>query len=134
MEADWFHNRKEWRRKASSVAFSVITFRRFAAPYVMCSRALRAKRRSAASARLSSIISAVCSPVRVRAARSRAKPSAVRGPVLAPPCIRQRPLGMEGARHGVPLRVRAPQKRLGFSSLSDIAPPRIKIRQASGPQ
>ncbi len=37
-------------------------------------------------------------------------PSAVRGPVLLPPCILQRPLGMAGDRHGVFWRVLAPQR------------------------
>ena len=38
----------------------------------------------------------------------RAKPSGVRGPVLAPPCIRHRPFGMAGALQAGPLRVSAP--------------------------
>src|SRR5271166_4777847 len=40
----------------------------------------------------------------------RAKPALVRGPVLAPPCIRQRPLRIAGPLHGVPLRVLAPHR------------------------
>jgi hypothetical protein len=44
------------------------------------------------------------------ARRDRARPFRVRGPVLAPPCIRQRPLCMAGALHGVPLRVLAPHR------------------------
>lgn len=47
----------------------------------------------------------------------RARPSSVRGPVLLPPCRRQRPLRMAGARQGQPVRrVRAPHRgaRLGF--------------------
>ena len=32
----------------------------------------------------------------------------MRGPVLGPPCIRQRPFGMAGSSHGVPFRVLAP--------------------------
>ena len=86
----------------------------------------RAARRKAANARRSATMSAVCKPVRVRAARSLAKPSGVRGPVLGPPCIRQRPFGIAGALHGRPARVRAPQRlwagRLGFSSLFGIGP------------
>lgn len=34
----------------------------------------------------------------------------MRGPVLAPPCIRQRPLRMAGLVHGAPLRVVAPHR------------------------
>ena len=40
----------------------------------------------------------------------RAKPASVRGPVLAPPCIRQRPLRMAGPLQGVPFRVLAPHR------------------------
>ena len=36
--------------------------------------------------------------------------TAVRGPVLGPPCILQRPIGMAAPLHGVPARVRAPQR------------------------
>ena len=86
----------------------------------------RAALRKAANARRSATMSAVCKPVRVRAARSLAKPSGVRGPVLGPPCIRQRPLAIAGPRHGCPARVRAPQSlcvmRMGFSSLPGIEP------------
>jgi hypothetical protein len=35
------------------------------------------------------------------ALRERSKPSAVRGPVLSPPCIRQRPLAIAGAWQAV---------------------------------
>jgi len=46
----------------------------------------------------------------VRAVRSRAIPSAVRGPVLRPPCMRQRNLPwIAGARQRQPLRVLAPR-------------------------
>jgi hypothetical protein len=58
----------------------------------------------------SSIISALYRPWIVRAFRIRASPSAVLGPVLLPPCIRQRPFGIAGCRHGCPLRIRAPQR------------------------
>ena len=34
----------------------------------------------------------------------------MRGPVLVPPCIRQRPLCMAGPLHGAPLRVLAPHR------------------------
>jgi len=40
----------------------------------------------------------------------RAKPAPVRGPVLAPPCIRQRPLRMAGPLHRVPFHVLAPHR------------------------
>lgn len=46
-----------------------------------------------------------------RAAAIRSRPSAVRGPVDSPPCIRQRRLpGTQGALQGVPERVRAWQR------------------------
>ena len=45
------------------------------------------------------------------ARRHRSRPSVVRGPVEAPPCLWQRPLGIAGARHRSPLRLRrAPQR------------------------
>lgn len=47
-------------------------------------------------------------PCFVRDALMRSIPAAVRGPVLGPPCIRHRPLGMAGPLQGVPFRVRAP--------------------------
>ena len=72
--------------------------------------ALRAARRSWAIIRRSSTISALDRPCLVLAAFTRARPSAVRGPVDGPPCIRQRPFGIAGAQHGIPLRVRAPQR------------------------
>jgi len=50
------------------------------------------------------------------ARRDRAKPSGVRGPVLAPPCIRQRPLRIAGARHFFPRRVLAPHLGARFGS------------------
>src|SRR5947207_1036107 len=50
------------------------------------------------------------------ARRDRAKPSGVRGPVLAPPCIRQRPLDIPGARHSLPRRVLAPHLEALFGS------------------
>ena len=58
-------------------------------------------------------------PCLVRARRSRASPSSVRGPVLRPPCMRQRNRPrIAGARHGQPARVRAPHRgarpRLGL--------------------
>jgi hypothetical protein len=56
-------------------------------------------------------ISAVRRPCVVWAARIRARPSGVRGPVLSPPCRRQRRrFFIAGDWHGLPLRVRAPQR------------------------
>jgi hypothetical protein len=40
----------------------------------------------------------------------RSIPSAVLGPVLQPPCIRQRPFGIAGDWHGDPRRVFAPHR------------------------
>ena len=40
----------------------------------------------------------------------RSRPSEVRGPVLLPPCIRQRPLAIAGAWHGRSRRVTAPHR------------------------
>jgi len=42
-----------------------------------------------------------------RERRERASPSAVWGPVLAPPCMRHLPLLMAGERQGIPQRVLA---------------------------
>jgi hypothetical protein len=67
-------------------------------------------RRSARNSRLSSIAFALYRPCFHRALRLRSKPSGVRGPVLGPPCIRQRPFGIAGLLHGVPALVRAPQR------------------------
>ncbi len=49
-------------------------------------------------------------PCASRASRLRRKPAAVLGPVLRPPCIRQRPLGMAGLRHDVLRLVLAPHR------------------------
>src|SRR5579862_5593291 len=56
-------------------------------------------------------------PCLKRARLDRAKPSDVFGPVLRPPCMRQRcrPL-IAGDRHGVPRRVLAPQRGALFGS------------------
>jgi len=69
----------------------------------------RKKRRSALAA-------AERKPWLQRARRERSKPSGVRGPVLAPPCIRQRPLRIAGARHFSPCRVLAPHRGAVFGS------------------
>ena len=70
----------------------------------------RASRCKARSARISWSASAEYSPCFVLARRIRSKPSAVRGPVLLPPCSLQRPLAIAGDSHGFPLRVFAPQR------------------------
>jgi len=79
--------------------------RRFAAPMSPSRR-----RRQARAAPRNAAISAERAPCRQPARRLRARPSAVRGPVLAPPCIRQRPLRMAGPRQAPPARVCAPQR------------------------
>src|ERR1700733_824902 len=56
----------------------------------------------------SAFASAEYSPLFQFALRDRANPSGVLGPVLGPPCIRQRPFGMAGARQESPSRVLAP--------------------------
>jgi hypothetical protein len=77
--------------------------------YVISTSRLASARSSRTNARICSI-SAVRIPCVVRAARIRARPSAVLGPVLLPPCIRHLPFGIAGDRHGLTLRVRAPQR------------------------
>jgi hypothetical protein len=52
------------------------------------------------------------------ATRLRSFPSGVRGPVLMPPCIRQRPFGIAGDWHRVRLRVSAPQRGLWCISVA----------------
>jgi len=66
-----------------------------------------------------------------RAAAQRARPSAVRGPVLSPPCIRQRPFFMAGWRQDSPERVWAPQRRAARKSPS-VAPFRSRPRRSGG--
>ena len=65
--------------------------------------------RSRTIARIRSI-SAVRRPCVVRAFRMRSNPSAVRGPVLAPPCILHFPQAIAGALQGMPVLVRAPHR------------------------
>ena len=48
--------------------------------------------------------------------RLRSSPTAVLGPVLLPPCIRQRPLAIAGPHHFVPLCGRAPHRRAARKS------------------
>ena len=79
------------------------------ADHVISTNRLAPARSSRTNARNPSI-SAVRIPCVVRAARIRARPSDVRGPVLSPPCSRQRQFFIAGDRHGVPARVRAPQR------------------------
>ena len=51
----------------------------------------------------------------VRAARNLSSPSAVRGPVLRPPCILHRPFAIAGERQGwSAVRVRAPHRGAAF--------------------
>jgi hypothetical protein len=50
----------------------------------------------------------------------RANPSGVRGPVLAPPCIRQRPLRIADARHFFARRVLAPHLGAVFGSPGEL--------------
>lgn len=64
----------------------------------------------------SALASAEYRPCFQRARRDLANPSGVRGPVLAPPCIRHRPLRIAGARHAVPRRVLAPHLGAVFGS------------------
>lgn len=70
----------------------------------------RASRRISAHAPRTRAISDEYSPCFIRAFRMRASPSAVFGPVLAPPCIRHLPFGIAGDWHGLPPRVRVPQR------------------------
>ena len=71
------------------------------------------RRLVAVTRRSSARIAAVRCPWMVRAAAIRARPSA-EGPVLAPPCMRQRPFFIAGARQGQPARVLAPQRGAAF--------------------
>lgn len=64
----------------------------------------------------SALLSEEYSPCFQRERRDLAKPSGVRGPVLAPPCIRQRPLRIAGDWHAVPRRVLAPHLGALFGS------------------
>ena len=73
-------------------------------------RTLRTRRSRARAAQRKALTSAEQTPCFQRARRLRANPSGVRGPVLRPPCRRQRPLGMAGWRHSPPQRVWAPQR------------------------
>jgi hypothetical protein len=61
-------------------------------------------------------VSAEYNPCFVFARRIRSKPSAVLGPVLLPPCIWHRLFRMAGAWHGLPFRLRAPQRGTACAS------------------
>jgi hypothetical protein len=61
-------------------------------------------------ARRSALASAEYNPCFHRARLDRSSPSRVRGPVLAPPCMRHRPLRIAGALHSAPDRVLAPHR------------------------
>src|SRR5262249_51444386 len=61
----------------------------------------------------------------------RARPSAVRGPVLRPPCSRQRPFRIAGCRQAPPQRVRAPQRGAARKSPGR-APFRSRPRRSGG--
>ncbi len=54
------------------------------------------------------------------ALRLRSKPSDVRGPVLFPPCSRQRPFAIAGPLQGVPHRVLAPQRGATLAAFSAV--------------
>jgi hypothetical protein len=65
----------------------------------------RSNRRASAAFLRSAIACAEYPPCFQLAFRLRSSPSGVRGPVLFPPCIRQRPLGIAGALQGLPVRL-----------------------------
>jgi hypothetical protein len=73
-------------------------------------------RKNSQSKRHSAFAWAEYKPCFQRAPLDRANPSEVRGPVLAPPCIRHRPLGIAGATHFFPCRVLAPHLGALFGS------------------
>ena len=60
-------------------------------------------------------------PCFVREARMAALPASVFGPVLGPPCMRHRPLGIAADLQGIPARVLAPQ-RGALSQLPGVLP------------
>ena len=77
---------------------------------VICFRISRSRRDRSRKNRRRAIASLVNLPCRRFARRERSFPSGVRGPVLFPPCRRQRPFFIAGAWQGVPRRVLAPQR------------------------
>lgn len=78
------------------------------------------RRLSATIVRPNARMEAVRPPWVVRAAAMRARPSA-EGPVLAPPCMRQRPFFIAGARLGQPMRVLAPHRGGGVRVAARVA-------------
>ena len=68
-----------------------------------------------------------------RARRLRASPAGVRGPVLRPPCIRQRPFGMAGWRQEPPQRVWAPHRGAARKSPERLPFFRLPRRSAGKP-
>jgi hypothetical protein len=90
----------------------------------------RLSRRKLRTRRCSALASREYGPCFQFARRDLANPDAVRGPVLVPPCIRQRPLGIAGLLHDVPARVFAPQRGALLKSptaLSFFNQPRLPI-------
>jgi hypothetical protein len=71
---------------------------------------IRSTQIAAFSTRRSIFACAEYAPVFQLALRDRCNPSAVRGPILAPPCILHRPFGIVGLLRGVPGRVLAPHR------------------------
>jgi hypothetical protein len=71
---------------------------------------IRSTQRAAFSTRRSIFACMEYAPVFQLALRDRSNPSELRGPVLAPPCILQRPFGMAGLLQDVPSRVLAPHR------------------------
>src|SRR5262245_28982387 len=75
------------------------------------SSVIQARRRlTAAAAERRPMTAAVRRPWTRQALRARRCPSAVRAPVLLPPCRRQRPFFMAGWRQAEPARVVAPKR------------------------
>lgn len=99
-------------RRAARAASSAARSWRRRSPRARRARTMASSRplRASAAARWNSSLSAERKPCRQLAEAARALPCSVRAPVEAPPCIRHRPFGIAGARHGVPDRVLAPQR------------------------
>jgi len=96
------------RRVPGGTRDGILTHNRFSSS--------RLSRTSSRTRFCSALPSEEYSPCFQRERRDLAKPSGVRGPVLAPPCIRHRPLRIAGARHAVPRRVLAPHLGAVFGS------------------
>ncbi len=80
----------------------------------------------------SALTSEKYNPCFQRERRDLAKPSGVRGPVLAPPCIRHRPLRIAEALHGVPWRVLALHLGAEFGSPGRFPFLSQPLRESSG--